>query len=178
MSKEQPQVDPSVELKQAEQEVGEVLSLAQRTGMVHQTKAEADRYGVRASVANYAHYDDVDESTVSYRSSRRPSIEVEDAAIARVTGDDEFSQAKTKERTGNYSTGSFVDGDVADGVVVTRPDGSGGTYRGRIGGYGKSNTEKATAIIAQRAAKRVGRAVIDRAISIGEELKEKREDNQ
>jgi len=178
MNEKQPQQpDPSTELKQVEQDVNDTMDLALRTGIEYNTKAQAEQHGVRQKNTQYQEYDD---EFGKLRLDVRNSVATDTAAIAHINGYDDTRQASIDEETGSYSTPPFRDGEVTNGVSVWRPDGKGGLYRGHIGGAwsgesAETRAKRATAIIAKRANRRINEAVIDRAIAMGEELKEKRD---
>ena len=106
----------------------------------------------------------------------------DDAAIA--VEDDQISQnhkdwkrtdprgpryAKTHETTGTYDTSLQTDGKLYGNTVVKRADGKGGVYRATLTG---ENAEKAAVIIANRATRRVRKAIVDRTIKLADELKQ------
>ena len=174
---------------QAAENIADVTHLAHRTGVqggldlegsvnkYHESaeaKADIKQYGVRVGPSN-------DKALVESRGHYDvPVTETEDALIGNAEwtrGDGKpIAVAQTKEKTGKYTTPGiypqYPNFSAGEKLKVERPDGSGGTYVGKITG---SNGEKATAIVANRAAKRVKKAIVDRAISVADELKQEQD---
>lgn len=181
MNEKQPQrPDSSTELKQVEQDVNDTMDLALRTGISYDTQAQAEQHGIRQKSVHYMEYDD---EIGKHRPDVRDAVATDTAAISHRYDIDDSRQAIIHEETGIYSSPPFRDGEVENGVSIMRPDGKGGIYRGHIGGAmsgdsAEARAKRATAIIAKRADRQISEAVIDRAITMGEELKEKRDKNK
>jgi hypothetical protein len=77
--------------------------------------------------------------------------------------------AKTYETTGTYDTSLQRDGKLYGDTVVKRADGKGSVYQATLKG---ENGEKAAVIIANRAARRVREAIVDRTVKLADELKQ------
>jgi hypothetical protein len=161
--------DNTLELKKAYEDIKSAEELAEKTGVQysngyedeHQPYAHPDtvKYGVRQGPVT------VDRFQVD-------GIATNDAFIASEGSAGHIKLASSHEKTGTYQTDQmFNEGSTDGNVYIQRDDGKGDIYEGRITA---SNGEKATAIIASRAAKKVKRAIVDRAISMAEELKQEK----
>jgi len=167
----------SEQITQAFHAINETEQLALKTGVQDHRNNEAWGAGLTGENAGndgvaYA------EAIYPFDSRRHEVVEglvTDDAAIAADTRlaknwkrtHQSFRYAKTHEITGTYTAYPTEDGEPAP-TLVRRPDGNGGVYKATLQG---ENAERATAIIGNRAAKRVRRAVVDRVVKIADELK-------
>jgi hypothetical protein len=110
------------------------------------------------------------------------ALEISDAMVGDLGPGrvDSESQARVNVPTGRYTMGAGVSEandrfpkQIYSNTIVERSDGQGGAYRGSLG-----DSAKAAAIVGKRANEQVRAAVVDRAISIGDELKAERTKEQ
>jgi hypothetical protein len=179
--------DRALRLKQVHEDIADVEKLSRKTGVPYlpgslngefareygpsESRADADTHRVAIS----ENIKGTSAEMVGYHTVQ--GIETDDAMVS--TGGhngyaDGFSHAASKERTGTYSTSNIAyDGSATQDVAVERDDGEGGTYKGRIRG---KKADIATAIVAERAVKKVNDKIVDRAIAVADELKRDRSD--
>lgn len=161
-------------LKEAQYAIEDALDLGVQTGAfseahsttIAQSGSRPTKHDVGHAIISFPHYDEF-----GLRAEENKSLATSTASVSGPRSNTtELYYAKTQEETGSYSTPGFYNDTNPDSAVhVSREDGKGGTYTGRIGG---KHLDRATAIVGRRAAKKVREAVKNRAISIGEELLE------
>jgi hypothetical protein len=179
--------DRKLRLKEAHEGITDVEKLAVKTGVPFlrgslndkpvehmvpsEAREDAEKHriarsqGITGSTAEVQGYYAID------------GIETDDAMVS--TGGhqgywDGLAHASSKEKTGTYNTSVFAeDGSAVQDVAVERDDGKGGIYHGKIRG---KNADIATAIVAERATKKVKDKIVDRAVNVADELKRDRSD--
>ncbi|CAN5618504.1 hypothetical protein BH23PAT2_BH23PAT2_09360 [soil metagenome] len=150
------------------QDLVDTEQLAKKTGVAYDY-----RHGVYGDDAKIG-LEELDETVVS--GDREHVGKLGDYGPHIITGNAEFSthdgiikRVLTQEPTGTYEAAVSITGRNGD-VVVQRPDGNGAEYT-QLFDANSPNAQKASAIIASRAAREVRKTIINRTVEIADELK-------